>query len=363
MDNTITSMELDSFAEDYCKQTIQRIRYVMEKNSISQGMLANRSGLGQSTISKFLAGDTRVSLIHVAKICKALEIDPGEVLALKWDGESETIKEQQDKEEVMQDESVENEMLIRNPSHPAFKGYLRKFKTYFNSTISSENHILEGELEFKKSFDGEKCEVNFILHTGKKRLDGTEITKKYVGTLSISLSLSACYCTLVNKEIGEMCFFVFRHMFLFNQDLVCRLGTAVTVSSGGNKYPTMHRMLISCEELDVANAKSDDFKFVRGQLMLNTSDIVITKDSYNKMKLCEKEFLQSNEMKELLDEFEHQRDAEEVFFIDESKIRNFQSHTKDKVRFISLLREYSINEKYNKISAKADEHMYNYFEN
>ena len=65
--------DYDAFADDYCDEVVERIKQLLEKSGISQGTLAAKSGLGQSTVSKFLAGDTRVSLIHIAKICRALE--------------------------------------------------------------------------------------------------------------------------------------------------------------------------------------------------------------------------------------------------------------------------------------------------
>lgn len=345
----------DSFADEYCKEVIERIKGILDEREISQGTLAAKSGLGQSTVSKFLAGDTRVSLIHVAKICKALEIDPGEILSLQE--ESARTKER----DVLSKISNEG-MLIGDPGHPAFKGYLRQFKVYFNSTISSENKILQGELSFQPSGDRGYCKAELVLDTGKKRTDGEAVKKTYEGKMVISLSMSACYCILVEKGFGEICFLAFNHMFLFHEELICRLACVTTVSSGGNKRPTMHRLLISRVPFDIENAESEDFKFLRGQLMLNTSEIIIEKKAYDKMKKAEAGSLEGDEMKELLDEFENGREVLEVWRIDESKLRNGACGIESKVKLISLLREYSMSSKYNKISTKSDEHVYNYLE-
>lgn len=347
--------DYDEFADEYCKEIIERIKHLMNERDISQGVLAAKSGLGQSTVSKFLAGDTRVSLIHVAKICRALEIDPGEILSLS----SETRRVADDGSML---EIREDDMLIDNPTHPAFKGYLRSFKVYFNSTISSENKILQGDLKFQPSENRRYCAAELILDTGKKKTDGEVVQKHYKGKMLISLSMSACYCILTEVDIGEICFMVFNHMFLFHEELVCRLACVTTVSSGGNKRPTMHRLLISRIEFDVDNPKTEDFKFLRGQLMLNTSDIVIEKKVYDRMKETEKDILDQNEIRELLDEFENGCERLEVYRIDESKLRNMSCATGSKVKLISLLREYSMSSKYNKISTKSDEHVYNYLE-
>ena len=54
--------DYNKFAEDYCEEIVERIKKILERRGISQGTLAAKSGLGQSTVSKFLAGDTRVDV-------------------------------------------------------------------------------------------------------------------------------------------------------------------------------------------------------------------------------------------------------------------------------------------------------------
>ncbi|MCD8221099.1 MAG: helix-turn-helix transcriptional regulator [Clostridiales bacterium] len=348
--------EYEQFANEYCQKVLEKIKRVMEKSNISQGMLASKSGLSQSTVSKFLAGDTRVSLIHVAKICKALEIDPGEILSFR-----EPMKTSEESMNIWGDDK--ETMLIRRPSHPAYRGYLREFNVYFNSTISSEDKILQGKLIFQASENGKCCVAKLMLDTGKRKGDGTPVEKKYEGEMLISLSMSACYCILQEKNIGEICFFSFSHIFLFNEDLGCRLACATTVSSGGNKRPTMHRLLLSRQELDVDNVNGDDFRMVRGQLMLNSSDILIEAGEYRKLKEAEEELPDREGVHELLDDFEQCCDSLEVYRIEESKLRKASCTMEDKVKVISLLRSSSLNNKYNKISTKADEYMYSYLEN
>ena len=191
----------------------------------------------------------------------------------------------------------------------------------------------------------------------------TDVYKRQ-GKVTVSLSMSACYFVLTETEIGEICFLVFNHLFLFKEDLICRMACAATVSSGGNKRPTMHRLLLSRAELDVDHPDSEDFKFLRGQLMLNTSDILIEKRAYDKFKKEEQDFVEKNEIRELLDELEGGTwESLQVYRIDEAKIRNADCRQEEKIRLISLLRNYSMNEKYNKISTKTDEHICNYIEN
>ena len=341
--------EYEEFATNYYNKIVDRLKSYCEEKDCSQGTLSSKTGIPQSTISKIFSGDMKISLIHVAKFCKALDIDPGELLALNTKKISDYITDKKD------DDST----LLFNPNHLAFNGYMGKFNVYFNSTISSENVILHGILEFTPAENKKECLANMILYTGKIK-NGNEVKKNYTGKLVISLSMASCYCILTASDIGEMCFFVFDHMFLFNEDLSCRLACAITTSAGGNKRPTMHRLLLCRDKLDVSDSSARDYKFLQGHLRLNSSDIIISKTSLQTMKKNESVLAEDQEMNELLNSFISQKEDDTFYKIDESLIRGTPYSMKTKVEMITLLREYSIEKKYNKISSKADEYVYSY---
>jgi transcriptional regulator with XRE-family HTH domain len=347
--NEYTNM--DEYATEFYNKMVVRLKEYCEIKDVSQGALSSRTGVAQSTISKMFSGEVKISLSHIAKFCKALEIDPVELFG-------ETRKTQS----ISYSDSSKDSALIVNPSHMAFKGYLGEYNVYFNSTISSENTILHGNLSFAISSNGQECVADMVLYTGKVR-DGKEIKKHYIGNLIISLSMSSCYCILTAEDIGEMCFFVFDHMFLFNEKLSCRLACAITTSCGGNRRPTMHRLLLCRDELDISNPGTRDFRFLVGNLKLNSSNIVIQKSSFNKMREQEKVLQENTEVAELLDNFDTQKNDDIFYKIDESLIRSTSYSMETKVEMLTLLREYSIDGKYNKISSKADEYVYTYLSN
>ena len=80
------------------------------------------------------------------------------------------------------------------------------------------------------------------------------------------------------------------------------------------------------------------------------------------MKKEEADFTERSEIKDLLDEFERYWERLDVYRIDEAKLRNANCEMEEKIRLISLLRKYSMSERYNKISTKTDEHIYHYLE-
>lgn len=351
---TPLSCSPEEYADYYCSTIFQNIRDIMEKKAISQISLARKSGISQPVISKLLNGDTKASLAQIAKICWALGVEPSDILSQNQDALQSYL--------LSTELATDNNVVCLSPaqSPTAFKGYLGQFNLYFGSTVSSENNILCGTLTFRESADHNSCSAELLLDTGKKTADGLPIQKHYTGTLIISLPMSACYCTLTSKELGEICFLVFNHLFLFNQTLICRMACATTISAGGNRRPTMHRLLICREALDISDPHSDDFKFLHGQLMLNSSDIHITKTAYEEMQAAESKQFSRPEFQTLLEEFQKGRAEDQVYSINEDKIRNAQLPVGIKLSFLSLLREYAISDRYNKISAKVDEHVYNY---
>lgn len=335
-------------ADILCNNVLKKIKDICDNSNLSQGRLSSLTGIAQPTISKIFSGEIKMSIAHVAKFCKAFDVDPSEVVTFH-DGKSyKTPNDEYDKDST----------LIRDPSHLAFKGYIGKYNFYFKSTISTEEEMIHGKLEFFPSKDNKSCIADLLLYTGKTK-DGNKVTKHYTGKLAISLSMSSCYCTLVSEEIGEMCFLVFDHMFLFNEDLVCRVACALTTSSGGNRRPTMHRLLICKDELNISNKQSEDYKFLSGHLKLNSSEIIISESNLSAIENDEKR----TDLMHIIKKIEKNAETETFYKIDEAFIRKAQYDLHTMIDVISILRENSIDCFNNKISCKSDEYVYNYLSN
>lgn len=132
----------------------------------------------------------------------------------------------------------------------------------------------------------------------------------------ISISLASCYCTLTNAEIGELCFLSFHHMFLFSQDILCRVGAVLTTSSGGNRRPTLHRMILSKYAFDL-DEDSEDLHFLKGQLKLNSSKILISEKEFDALiKQCSSEA--DGNLKKFFSSFKDLAEHEEYYQIEES---------------------------------------------
>ena len=95
----------------------------------------------------------------------------------------------------------------------------------------------------KISADSKDCHITLKLNVPSKHDPASSsYCKKYEGVLILSNPLQCCYCILKSDKLSEICFFIFRHIYLNNTQLDCRMAEVLTVSAGESHYPTVHRM-------------------------------------------------------------------------------------------------------------------------
>lgn len=346
---------------EYCQTIIKRINTLMEERNIKQLDLASQSNIGQSSLSKILKGEMRLTLQHIFKICIALDISPQELFALDKDLSVVPQDENHnnyDETGLFNDQYMNEQVLLRDPNHPAFNGYIgNTFHMYLYSTITSESFLLDGKISFEKSINSSFCKAEMILNTGKLDTDGKIIEKKYSGELIISLTMGACYVVLVNTDIGEICCLNFKHMFLFNRELECRVGTISSTSSGGNRLPVIQRILISKQPLRISGNDLSDLEFVQGQLRLNNSKMLVSKKDLD--FLCQK-YVNNSDLLDFFQRFEELSSLEQYLLLDEASMKNISITSDVKTEGLGILRNMSSASRYNKVSTKTDEFVFEY---
>lgn len=358
-------MEFKDMSEsEYGKTVLERIGSVMTLSGLKQLDLANLSGIGQSTLSKIMKGEMKLTLQHIFKLCKALKLAPEDLLSSNKNISLASNNSQpvNNTDKSLLNKSYLNEqILIRDTTHPIFKGYINNtFYFYCYPTISSESNLLEGELSFSETENKNYCFAKLKLFTGQLSPSKEPIYKLYSGELVTSLTMGTCYCILVNSDIGEICCINFKHTFLFNQELICRVGAMISTSSGGNKLPVMQRVLISKNKLNVNELNSPDYMFVRGQLKLNESTIYISDENFSKLLIQNDSF---EHLHDFFNECDNYMETRTYKIIDESKIRDIPVQSDIKSQGIGILRQYSTALKYNKISTKTEEFVFQYIDN
>lgn len=348
IDTDKLKMKSDMNTKQYYKNISERIMHVMTLKGISQARLnelctENGFYISQSTLSKVLRSSASISLINVVQICKALKVDVSDILSLD---ENITTKIEND----IAKKTTSYSPLIYRADSPAFRGYLGKYHCYFYSTISSEDNILHGRLEFEPSMSGEHCSATMRLETKKVDEHGKPIIKEYHGELIISLTMATAYCILTNEDIGEICFFQFHFIQINYEKLECRLAMVVTTCAGDNRRPTAHRMLISRKKLS-----KDLLYYISGQFLFNGSDITIPEENLEELRRDEKfpETFKSN-----LDRLIESSRTVDFRRIEELTVRAMYMSPEDKIKSICLLRKYTSAKKYNKIGTKSDEFVY-----
>lgn len=351
---------VDLSESEYNDIVLKRISNYMNENGIKQLELSKQSKINQSTLSKLMNGEIKLTLSHIYKICKALKVDPKNLMSFDREIAIKNLKNID--EGVINKKYINEQILIRDTTHPAFKGYVKnEFYIYFYSTISSESSLLEGKILFEETECHNFCKTSLQLFTGRLDSNGVKITKDYSGELIVSLSMGTCFCILINKEIGEICSINFKHTFLFNQKLICRVGIIISTSSGANRLPIMQRALITDRKLDANDISSPDFEFVRGQLKLNESEMIIPMDSLDDI-IRNSSF--SEELRNFLEICTNEKNGfsmnKRYVFFDETKIRSINASSSVKAEGISLLRNLSVSPKYNKISTKTEEFTFQY---
>ncbi len=345
---------------EYCNTVIKRIKEYMEKNDLKQLYLSKKSNINQSTLSKILSGEVKINLHHIFRLCNALNVDPKILLSFNQEIITDTMK--QNDSGVVNKKYLDEQILIRSTTHPAFKGYIgNEFYIYFYSTISTETSLLEGKLSFEDTEYHNYCKATLILYTGQKDSENKDITKNYYGELIVSLTMGTCYCILINSEIGEICSINFKHAFLFNQKLISRVCTVNSTSSGGNKLPIMQRALITEAKLNAIHPNDEDFQFVRGQLKLNETAIYIPEKAIEGLITSDDDSI-SKDLKDFFSSCIKMSDSLKYDVFDETKIRSINVSSDVKAQGISILRNKSIALKYNKISTKTEEFVFQYID-
>lgn len=349
--------------DEYCNQIIKNINSLMEEKSIKQLDLASRSNISQSSLSKILKGEMRLTLQHIFKISLALDVSPEQLLSLSQKIENNTSDNSYSNYNdtgMINEQYMNEQILIRDKNHPAFNGYNdNTFYIYLYSTITTESFLLEGKLSFN-SKGSPYTKAEMTLDTGKINAEGKPIEKHYSGELIISLTMGACYCILTNPEIGEICFLNFRHMFIFNQNLECRVGTISSTSSGGNRLPVIQRILISRRPLHVNGKDQSDLKFVQGQLRLNNSTILVSEKALGDLV---DEYKTDQNLNRFFEKFQEISEGTSYKVLDESCLHNIPVSSSVKTIGLGLLRNISTALRYNKVSTKTDEYVFEYISN
>lgn len=240
----------------------------------------------RSTFQKIITGHHKSISIGFLKLCsQAFEVSIDELVSEDFNPNNSnmgyrikldtctTVVDKQDYEIPLR---PVNEIFVENPSSLILKNYIQEYFCYYYSTVSSENKvdspknaIISGKL--KVEADGEKCKAILEIDTKENNDNGERIIKRYEGNIIVCPSIQSVHCIMYLPE-GEFCFLIFRYSHLNNNKQLCRIAEVLSTSSAVDKrYPIVHRMLLSKEEI-----LPKHLDVIAPYLCLNYSDITIS---------------------------------------------------------------------------------------
>lgn len=325
----------------------KRIREEMARQNIDQASLAGKIGQSQAAISNIITGKTNVSMKTVFLAMEALEMDPLKELEYCSRDSSHAPARNLDLFSKQLREMTRD--FISSPSCKEFNGQLGTFHIYFHSTNSHENKVLHGTLELRP-IDGQ-CLATLDLICNKDAEDADDGHKLYTGAAFISLPQQAVYILLASNKLSELCFLIYPYNRILSarSSLECTMAISVTISAGiDSRLPTAHRIFLSRRKLD-----EKSIHLIRGQLLLNKSMILISKEAFEEMRTHE--HLHS----EFLHYIMNHCDKGSYYAIEEIPFKNLTHNGKTSYfHDLCILRSYSSAPKNNKINPQVIAKIY-----
>lgn len=234
--------------------------------------------------------------------------------------------------------------LITDKTSDIFEKYLGNYNCLFYSTDSNNPKYVKGSIVIDKSTESENCTASLSLYDS----DGKAI-KHYDGIFFINTYYDMCYCILIGNAEQEVNIIAARHIKNSIHDVFLNVGFAITCSSGYKKRPTVHRIIISRNEID-----EDKIDLLLPQLKLNSDILYIPEDELNNLEnnLDESSELY-NYIKKAIDMIKQFGQKKIYYVIDESIIydsNKISDNSEIRARIVSILRKITDNSYYNKIS-------------
>ncbi len=307
----------------------------------------------QESISKLERGDSKLRLtgLAVQKIQELLELPDEFVIPLLKEVDSEEGRKTSKSAHISIHEAGQ---LISKSTHTEFSSYFGDYYCMFNSTDSNNQKLIMGNL----SIIGDNAEHNqCIAHMTLLDENGNEI-KWYSGPFFINRHYRTWHCVLIGKEKQEICMLTSSYFNSTIEKNLLSVALVLTTSSGTQKRPTVHRMIISREPI-----RKVDWSLIQAQLRLNSDTITISEAGLADLQKGAERDLQKARSENARKKFQavlactekikEMGKKDNLYVIDESIIYDSDAIIADKhLRsfVVSKIRSYTKDKYYNKIS-------------
>lgn len=326
MENTQIVYSIINHIKEYI--SVQNI----SQEKVCEKCLSKGHKIAQGSISNMFQKPTSTTLSTLLKVCDGLDLNLLDIFNHVY--RSQNSESNQGK-------------FIYDINDDAYNGYKNTFHIYFLPTIDNNGMLQHhGTLDLNDLQNTGECHAQLKLDTGEKNNDGSPFIKIYTGQLVVS-KLGCAYINLISDKYGDMWFLVINHDYLNQKPLICTLANAVTASSGRVRYPTLHRAILSREELD-----DNVLSYIRGFLRLSSDEILISSEQFNA-------FLENVPLSEMAKEkLISLQENSNSFFSFSKNILESSLPPSEYVYVISMLINYSTAPINNKVTYKEDEYVF-----
>lgn len=245
--------------------------------------------------------------------------------------------------------------LITSGTSTEFESYLGTYYCLFPSTDSSSNTPIRGVLEIvTNKGKSSQCTAHMTIQDKQGKA-----IKWYSGPFFINLHYRTWHCILVGSKKQEVCMLTASHFNSTIHPNLLNVAVALTTSSGIEKRPTMHRILISRKRIQ----NKESLALIQAQLCLNTDQICIPQTALEALRIDMENKLQKAKSEEHQNKYKAVLDCiqkiiemgkkEEYYIMDESIIYDTKTDIPDKrlrAFAVSKIRSFSGMMPYNKVS-------------
>lgn len=202
------------------------LKEYLKKSGMNQNELVYRCcergySISQSSLSKVLSGQKKMSLEECKAFCDVLKISADELLfGSEWAAHNSDAF-----------------FLLSRKNLEYAKALLGEYKIYYSSTAAEEGgRLIEGRLRLCQK--GEWIQAVVLIQVNK------ESEKAYEGYLMINREWPVAYIVLKRMITDEISVLALRYREFLHEAMKCRMALCLTTGAGEKKNPVAHQVAL-----------------------------------------------------------------------------------------------------------------------
>lgn len=330
--------DIQSILKEYGEVLSKNVFSIMKAQSLSVSEIIQKGkkmgiSISSGNISNITSGNSRATLATLIKLSSILDVSISDLIC-NTEKDSSSITKDND--------------FITDINSKFFQPYLGEYHVYFFPTEEiNQDKLLHGLLKIGDFKD--KGTLKFTLDVNVNEANTKKSIKEYYGRVILSQPIESIYCILEGIQQVEYCFLALNYQYLITKELKNRIALALTVSSGNERRPTIHRVYLTRDEIS-----EKEKQLIMGVLRLNSSEIMIPVGKFDEII--------RNDMfsDEFVNYLKNNKKEKSYYSIDIKEILN-DTIDLDMVREILILSNYAFSHKFHKVLKIEDDLLYKLF--